>query len=580
MENNTFTPSSSHPSSHLPPPIVPPFTLPLSPGPIPPTGLSSPSSSLSANSSLLSMHRLARAELTTLLDEAGNNTNSSSGIRAKNRFELEDNASFAHVPYASLTIDCSWRDLLFAYRTTLLAPESAESRRELYEKIARLFTQRRNVYESVESMTAAASTSSASSTSSAASSSSRIPPPSLINVNSTLSSSLVAPKYLLSEHNIFTGLSARTCLDLYLTSRAFPRGSFILLSAINIPDMSVVLKAHGLVPVPIDVDVDTLEPDLVSLNQAAGRVLNGQKAVAILVAHLFGRRFAMDEIVRIGHAHGLDVIEDLAQSFSGFEYVGHPQSELTLFSFGTIKISTGFGGGVARVRNRRTFDDMIALQSQLPVQTRGAYFHKCVKNSLTMLALNHSFTTRTICSGARRFNIDHRGMVVAMLRGFPDKLMERLRTQPSTALLSMLYHRLSSFDPIVFQHHQDNCDLMIELLPKGVTVPGRDAPVRNHWLFPVLVDHSDDVLKELVNAGIDTFKGATQLALVPKPDGFNGQIQSTPKAAKIMEQVIYLPVDRRLSTDAIVRIAATMHRVIERVEKRHQRANGQLVSKL
>jgi perosamine synthetase len=220
------------------------------------------------------------------------------------------------------------------------------------------------------------------------------------------------------------------------------------------------------------------------------------------------------------------VIEDLAESFSGFEYVGHPSSDLTLFSFGSIKVCTGFGCGIARVRDRKIYDEMSRTQTTWAVQTRRAYFTKCVKNTLTMLALNVPTVTMNISRTGRLLNFDHRGMVVSMLRGFPDRLMERLRTQPSSALLATLHHRLANFDPTDFQKHQDVCDLMIELLPTGPqSVPGIDASVRNHWLFPVMVDHSDEVLKELNKAGIDTFKGATQLALIQTPEEVKADVK-------------------------------------------------------
>ena len=46
-----------------------------------------------------------------------------------------------------------------------------------------------------------------------------------------------------------------------------------------------------------------------------------------------------------------------------------------------------------------------------------------------------------------------------MMRGFPDRLMDRLREHPSSALLTMLEHRLRTFDHKSFQMHQDKCDV-------------------------------------------------------------------------------------------------------------------------
>lgn len=214
----------------------------------------------------------------------------------------------------------------------------------------------------------------------------------------------------------------------------------------------------------------------------------------------------------------VQLIEDCAESFSGFEYLGHPSSDLTLISFGSIKVATGFGCGLGRVRDRATAEAMQREQDGWEPQGRSAFFTKCVKNTFAMAVLNVPLISNGVMQGARAAGYDHKALVVSSLRGFPgDQLMGRLRAQPSVAMLEMLRRKLLSFDPAAFQAHQDACDLMLELLPASVSAPGLDAPIRNHWLFPVLVDDIDAVLKELNDAGVDAYKGATQLALVPKP---------------------------------------------------------------
>ena len=53
-------------------------------------------------------------------------------------------------------------------------------------------------------------------------------------------------------------LSVRSGWDLLLHVLAWPAGSEVIVSAITHPDMIRILRAHGLVPVPVDVDLDTL----------------------------------------------------------------------------------------------------------------------------------------------------------------------------------------------------------------------------------------------------------------------------------------------------------------------------------
>ena len=74
--------------------------------------------------------------------------------------------------------------------------------------------------------------------------------------------------------------------------------------------------------------------------------------------------------------------------------------------------------------------------------------------------------------------------------------------------------------------------LLVDLLPSSpqVIVPGFASPVRNHWLLPVVVgggpvgaasgvtaDDVASVQRDLNDNGVDAYRGATQLALVPPP---------------------------------------------------------------
>ncbi|CAM9585611.1 unnamed protein product, partial [Hapterophycus canaliculatus] len=78
-------------------------------------------------------------------------------------------------------------------------------------------------------------------------------------------------------------LSVRTAFDLYLKALKLPRGSLVICSALTIPDMVTIFEEHGLVPVPVDLDPQTLAPEPGALE--AGQQ---QRVRAIYVAHVFG----------------------------------------------------------------------------------------------------------------------------------------------------------------------------------------------------------------------------------------------------------------------------------------------------
>ena len=106
-------------------------------------------------------------------------------------------------------------------------------------------------------------------------------------------------------------------------------------------------------PVPVDVDAQTLQPSVEHLERSIT-----PRTRAILVAHLFGTHVDMGPIIELARQHDLLVIEDCAQAFVGREYAGHPDSNCALFSFGPIKTATALGrGGGSRARCGTSFAD-------------------------------------------------------------------------------------------------------------------------------------------------------------------------------------------------------------------------------
>jgi hypothetical protein len=97
----------------------------------------------------------------------------------------------------------------------------------------------------------------------------------------TMGSSVVLP-WFHEPHRSFP-LQVRSGLHLLLSTLSLPRGSEVIVSALNIPDVPAILEHHGLVCVPVDLDLATLGiradllPGALSL-----------RTRAILVAHVYG----------------------------------------------------------------------------------------------------------------------------------------------------------------------------------------------------------------------------------------------------------------------------------------------------
>ena len=288
-----------------------------------------------------------------------------------------------------------------------------------------------------------------------------------------------------TKHNpnpVFPCLSARTALDLFLTIQNFPPDSEVIVSAINIPAMIYVLHEHQLKVVSLDVDLETLAPKIELLDG-----LLTEKTVALLVAHLFGKIFNMEPFVAAAKKHKLVLIEDCAESFCGFDKIGHPESDISLFSFGPIKFHSAFGGGIAKVKDMCVYNRMKRLHLTYPTQSHIEYFKKVAKYSLVYLCIDCPRFMKPSLFVLRALGIELRNNIVTLLRGFPNQMMFRMRHQPSTALLYMMYRRMSCVTTYDGFLSSIKAEYVNERMPKNVMLVGAQADVKGYWLFPILV---------------------------------------------------------------------------------------------
>lgn len=89
-----------------------------------------------------------------------------------------------------------------------------------------------------------------------------------------------------------------------------------------------------------------------------------------MFAYLFGIVYDISPIVPFLKEKGIDILEDVAESFTGLEFNGHEGSTLCMFSFGAIKIQTCVYGGVGVIRDdNELYTKMKAIQDSYPLFT-------------------------------------------------------------------------------------------------------------------------------------------------------------------------------------------------------------------
>lgn len=326
-------------------------------------------------------------------------------------------------------------------------------------------------------------------------------------------------------------LSVRSGFDLLLQELALPHGSEVLVSAVTIPDMLQIVRHHGLTPVPVDLDPHTLAPDLRQLRE---RITPCTRA--ILIAHLFGSRVALDPFAAAAREHALLLFEDCAQAFDGGSYRGHPAADCSMWSFGPIKTATALGGALLRVRDPRLRERMRVRQQGYPRQRRSAFRGRVARFGL-LKALARPWLYGPLIALCRLRGLDHDGLINGAVRSFGGaELIPRLRQRPSTPLLRLLGRRLRGYDPArIASRAAAGRHLAAQL--GAITRPGQTAAHQTHWVFPILSADPEALVRLLWAHGVDATRKASSLAVVPP----HGRV-AAPAAATILERLVYLPL--------------------------------------
>ena len=295
--------------------------------------------------------------------------------------------------------------------------------------------------------------------------------------------------------------SVRSGFDLVLQALELPQGSEILFSALNVKGMIKIARRNGLLPIPVDLDLDTMLPDLESLERAITPASR-----AIVVAPLFGTRGDLGPLIEVARRFNLLVIEDCAQAFAGREFTGSPDAAVSMFSFGPLKYATALGGAVLRVRDPALLERMRTIQASYPVQNTRPYLTRLLK-----FAGLKVLTSRVVLGIVTRFfqmrGEDYEDSVSDAVRNVaPLGSSKRIQNRCGAPMLAVLQRRLTRFSPSDFSGRIEAGRFLLEELDGAVLCPGTGSPIHNFWVFPILVDDPEAVMAELRRQGFD---GAT-----------------------------------------------------------------------
>lgn len=345
-------------------------------------------------------------------------------------------------------------------------------------------------------------------------------------------------------------LSVRSALDLALASAAWPAGASVLVSALTIPDMLRVLRAHGLAPIALDVDPRTLEPDLAAARRHLAACGPTSRPRAILLAHLYGTRLDLRPWLELAREHGLEVWEDAAQAWTGDGWRGHEASDLVLLSFGPIKTGTALAGGLVRVRDEARRAAMRDLQSAWPRQSARAHLARLAKYAFFKVVATRA------CFGAFDWSCRLAGttsdaVIAGSVRGFSSEdLLAQLRRRPSPALLATMARRLLQGERARVARQRELGELLRARLAPRLALVGGAAPVRHHWVAAVASDDPPRLVATLRAKGYDATAKATLAC--------NGGEEESPRAHWLARRLVYLPLHAEMGRGEVERLAAVL----------------------
>lgn len=354
--------------------------------------------------------------------------------------------------------------------------------------------------------------------------------------------------------------SVRSAFELLLDALDLDEGSEVLMSAITHPDMARIVERHGLVPVPVDLDLETLQPRADFLERA----LTSRTRV-LVVAHLFGSRADLGSAIAFCRPHELVLVEDCAQALRSPWDAGDPRSDAALFSFGSIKTSPALGGSIAYVRDPTLRACMEQQQAGWPAQGRKEYALRAIRFA-GLLALGRPFVYELFVRAGARAGLDVDALVnrsVHALKppsaGTRDEFGVWLRRRASAPLVALLRRRLTTFDADRILRRSERGEDAARGLPGGVFHPGRKARERTHWVFPVAVEDPKRAIEILRAAGFDATAATSSIAALEAPPD---REEARPDASVLlMEHVVFVPVYPELPDRAFDRLLRTLRRL-------------------
>lgn len=201
--------------------------------------------------------------------------------------------------------------------------------------------------------------------------------------------------YLGNDNHVAALSSGTAAIHLGLVLLGVQRDDEVICQSFTFSASANPILYLGATPVFIDSESDTWNMCPVALEEAIlDRISKGKKPKAIIVVHLYGMPFKVDEIKAIAKKYDIAILEDSAEAL-GSTYKGQKCGTfgaIGVLSFNGNKIITTSGGG-ALVTNHKTIKDKTVFLATQARDTAPHYQHS---------EIGYNYRLSNICAGIGR----------------------------------------------------------------------------------------------------------------------------------------------------------------------------------
>lgn len=352
----------------------------------------------------------------------------------------------------------------------------------------------------------------------------------------------VLKTYFNSDNIYFTNY-ARTALFILLNSIA--KGKVLNVGVQSFTCHTVFESIHEAGCRPIFVDINNnFSLDLVSLKQ------NIENIDLLIITHTFGIPADINEIKQI--ASNKIIIEDCAHSLFS-EYNGRKTGtfcDASIFSFGYGKYPSIGPGGFTIINNKNLICDFEKYYQELPSVKILNEYKNIIRNYLYAKAFNkkiYGFFTYPI------------GKKLDKKHDFVGKFIQ-IKTKGFTSNINIFIKN--------FLNYLNNNDLQRQIgkslslqLQDFINIPAEQGRYSNYYIFPLLHEERDSIIKSLFKNGIESGKHFSKSIDWIKKYGYKEG--SCPNSEETVKKIFTVPSYYSLKRKEIDRTVKILRQIIK-----------------